>query len=184
MRKLTSQKATYRVQFRRRREGLTNYRYRERLLRSGLPRAVVRRTLRNMIVQFVQFEPTGDRVLATATAHELKKLGWEGAPDNTSAAYLTGYLAAHRAKAGRVSEAVLDIGLQAPVKGGRVFSALKGIVDAGVKVPHSPEILPKPERIHGKDKAAFDSFRQKLEGHGYAPKGEHAAAHKKAKGGS
>jgi large subunit ribosomal protein L18 len=31
-----------------------------------------------------------------------------------------------------------------------VYAALKGALDAGLKVPHSPDILPSEERIKGK----------------------------------
>jgi large subunit ribosomal protein L18 len=41
----------------------------------------------------------------------------------------------------------LDIGLHVPSKGTRVFAALKGVVDAGVEVPYSEDIVPDDERI-------------------------------------
>ena len=67
---------TYKVPFRRRREFKTNYRYRLKLLKSKLPRAVVRKSLKHTIVQFIKFDSEGDQVLATASSIELKKLGW------------------------------------------------------------------------------------------------------------
>ena len=82
-----------RVPFRRRREGRTDYRTRLGLLKSGETRLVVRRTNGNVIVQFVGWAQEGDQVQATAVAQELAKLGWEGSPKNTPAAYLTGLLA-------------------------------------------------------------------------------------------
>lgn len=42
------------------------------------------------------------------------------------------------------------MGLHSSTKGSRVYAALKGIIDAGVNVPHSNEIFPKQERIIGK----------------------------------
>jgi len=42
----------------------------------------------------------------------------------------------------------LDIGLQSSNKS-RFFAALKGAVDAGLKVPHSNEIFPDEDRIRG-----------------------------------
>ena len=159
-----AQKANYRVPFRRRRDGLTNYRYRDKLLRSGLHRAVVRKSLKSISVQFVEFDPAGDRVVASANALELKKLGWQGSTSNTSAAYFAGLLAGTRAKEKKIGKAVLDIGLQTPSKGSRVFSALKGIIDAGIDVPHGPEILPKDERIKAKV-PDFEGFKSKLASH-------------------
>lgn len=138
-----------RVPFRRRREGRTDYRARLGLLKSGETRVVVRRTNGNIIVQFVNWGETGDMVQATAVGQELAKLGWKGSAKSTPAAYLTGKLAAKRALDAGIDEAVLDIGRHAPVKGSKVFAALKGIVDAGVWVPHGDDMFPEDERING-----------------------------------
>ena len=139
-----------RVPFRRRREGRTNYRTRLALLKSQETRLVVRRTNGNVIVQFVDWTQTGDAVKATAVAQELKKMGWEGSAKNTPAAYLTGLLAGKRAAAAGVENAVLDIGRHVPTKGSRVFAALKGVLDAGIDVPHGgDDIYPSEERLSG-----------------------------------
>jgi large subunit ribosomal protein L18 len=139
-----------RIPFRRRREGRTNYRSRLALLKSGETRLVVRRTNGNVIVQFVDWTQGGDAVKATAVAQELAKLGWEGSPKNTPAAYLTGLLAGKRAAKAGVESAVLDIGRHTPTKGSRVFAALKGVLDAGIEVPHGgKDIYPSEERLSG-----------------------------------
>jgi large subunit ribosomal protein L18 len=137
------------VPFRRRREGKTNFRRRLNLIKSGKPRAVVRSSNKYITVQFVEFKLEGDRVLATATSRELTKFGWKNTNANIPSAYLVGMLAARRALKNEVEEAVLDIGLRVPVKGSKVFAALQGIIDAGVDVPHSDDILPSPERLAG-----------------------------------
>jgi large subunit ribosomal protein L18 len=46
-------------------------------------------------------------------------------------------------------EAVLDIGLAASTPGNRVFAALKGMVDAGLEIPHSEDVLPDEDRLNG-----------------------------------
>ena len=139
-----------RVPFRRRREGKTDYRRRLALLKSGEARVVVRRTNGNIIVQFVGWAQEGDQVQATAVAQELAKLGWEGSPKNTPAAYLTGLLAGKRAAAAGVESAVLDIGRHVPTKGSRIFAALKGVKDAGIDVAAGDEdIYPSEERLNG-----------------------------------
>ncbi|MEN3000029.1 MAG: 50S ribosomal protein L18 [Acidilobaceae archaeon] len=139
---------TYRVPWRRRREGKTDYYKRLRLIKSGKPRLVVRTSLKYVTVQVVEARPEGDRVVAAAHSRELQKLyGWQGGGKNTCASYLTGLLAGLRARAKGVEEAVLDIGLRKPVKGSRVFAALKGALDAGLSVPHSPDVLPSEDRI-------------------------------------
>ncbi len=139
----------YKVRFRRRREGRTDYKKRLALLKSGLPRMVVRRTNRNIIVQFVRFRPEGDEVIAYAFSKELSKFGWPYGGKNTPAAYLTGYLAALRAKRSGVDRAILDIGRFPSTRGSRLYAALKGALDAGIELPHSPEILPEESRIRG-----------------------------------
>jgi len=140
----------YSVPFRRRREGKTDYRLRLRLVKSGLPRVVVRGTLKHFIAQVVKAEVDGDKVLASAHSKELvRDYGWLGGCGNVPAAYLTGYLCGFKALRKGIKEAVLDIGLHSPTKGSRVFAALKGFVDAGVSIPHGDEILPSEDRIKG-----------------------------------
>ncbi len=147
----------YKVKFRRRREGKTDYRKRLALLKGGKPRMVVRKTNRYIIVQFVEFKPEGDRVLAYAFSKELSKYGWPYSGKSLPAAYLTGYLAAKRALDAGINEAILDIGRYTSTKGSRLYAALKGAVDAGLQVPHSEEVLPEEERIRGEHIASWAS---------------------------
>lgn len=139
----------YRVAFRRRREGRTDYRTRLALIKSRKTRVVVRRGSRTITVQFVDFNEKGDIVRAAATSHDLEQHGWAKGTTATPAAYLTGLLAGSRAKALGIGEAVLDLGRAQPVKGGRLFAALKGVLDAGVAVPHDAKVLPDPKRLQG-----------------------------------
>ena len=89
----------YRVHFRRRREGKTDYRVRLRLLKSGSPRAVVRLSDRRVRVAIVTFDPVGDRVVAAADSRELGGIAFPSTSlASTPAAYLTAYLAGLRAK--------------------------------------------------------------------------------------
>ncbi|MCK5024522.1 MAG: 50S ribosomal protein L18 [Thermoplasmata archaeon] len=139
----------YHVEFRRRRQGKTDFRLRKKLVASDQHRAVVRCTSKNTTIQFIRFDPKGDTVAAAATTKELAELGWSRATGNTPSAYLAGFLAGKRAAENGVSQAVLDIGLKTPTKGSKVFAALKGMLDAGVDIPHSGTILPAEERISG-----------------------------------
>lgn len=141
--------ARKKVPFRRRRDGKTDYRKRLRLLRSGLPRAIVRRSNRYVRVQIAKFEMEGDRILASAFSKELEKYGWKHSGSNTAAAYLTGLLAARRAVGKGVKRAVLDIGLHVPSRGARVFASLKGMLDGGMVISHDDKILPSEDRISG-----------------------------------
>ncbi|HHH77888.1 MAG TPA: 50S ribosomal protein L18 [Thermoplasmatales archaeon] len=140
----------YRVPFRRRGEGKTDYRYRLRLLKSGKPRVVVRRSNKSTTVQFVVYEHGGDRVVSSAVGSELKKYGWSGSTGNMPASYLTGLLAGKRAVKGGVKEGVLDIGHHESIKGANIYGALKGVLDAGVDVPYGEEVMPGEDRLYGK----------------------------------
>ncbi len=145
----------YKVPFRRRREGKTNYRKRLKLLLSGLPRLVVRGSLKHFTAQFIEARVGGDVVLASAHSSELKKYGWKAPCGNLPAAYLTGLLAGIRAVKKGIAKAVLDIGLHRPTKGARVFAALQGALDAGVEVPHGEGILPSEDRLRGEHIASY-----------------------------
>jgi len=145
----------YCVQLRRRKEGKTDYNARKALVISGKPRLVVRNTLKNVIAQIIVAKPHGDEVLVSAHSRELKKYEWKAHAGNLSSAYLTGLLCGLKAKAQGVKEVILDIGLHSPSKGARVFAMLKGVLDAGVHVPHSEEKLPDEKRIEGEHIAHY-----------------------------
>ena len=176
----------YRVPMRRRREGKTDYRTRLALLKSGEHRVVVRTSNRNVIVQFVGYTEKGDTVVASAEARELADMGYKAAGNNTPSAYLTGRLAATRAKEAGVENGVLDLGRATPHKGGVIFGALKGVIDGGVAVP-AGDVFPAEERIRaehlGADKAAaFAASYEKIVGSPLPPKAEKKPA--KGKGGA
>ena len=139
----------YSAPYRRRKEGKTDYKARKGLILSGKLRLVVRSTLKNISAQIAIAKPEGDNVLVSAHSRELKDFGWKVARGNVSAAYLTGLLCGLKAKAKGIEEAILDIGLHAPSKGARIFATLKGVLDAGIVVPHSEEKLPDEKRIKG-----------------------------------
>lgn len=136
-------------QFRRRREGKTDYRARLRMVKSGEVRLVIRKSLSHMNVQFIAYRPAGDATLATASSTELAKYGWACPTGNLPAAYLTGLLAGLRGLAAGIRTAVSDIGVAVNSPGSRCCAALKGAIDSGIAVAHSPDILPAEERITG-----------------------------------
>ena len=141
----------YSVKPRRRREGKTDYRKRLKLLRSGKVRMVVRKSLKNTQIQFVEYKEGGDNTLASANSDELvNKYNWKFSTSTTPAAYLTGILAGKRAKKKGIDECVIDTGRHSPVTGSKVFASIKGILDAGVECPHNEEKIPNEDRIMGK----------------------------------
>lgn len=146
---------TYTVKYRRKREGRTDYKSRLNLLKGKTDRLVVRQSNTKMVLQIVRYDPDGDKVLLTVNSSELKKMGWSHSCKNIPAAYLAGLLLAKRAKEKKVAKAILDLGLKSPLKGSKVFSALKGVVDGGLVVPVSEEVFPSEERIKGEHVAKF-----------------------------
>lgn len=153
------------IHFRRKREGRTDYRARLSLLKSRLPRLVVRKSNKNMLLQIVQYQPDGDKVLATATSVGLKDKGWKNATSNIPAAYLTGLLLAK--KVNIKDEIIVDIGLQVHKKGSRIYAAVKGALDGGLKIKCSENIFPSEDRISGKHigkEADFEAAKKKIIG--------------------
>ncbi len=136
------------MQFRRRREMKTNFKKRLEIVKSEKTRLVIRRRLNNISVQFINYHKDGDKTIASSFSTELKKYGWKFSNGNLPAAYLTGLIAGMKAKK-HIRQAILDLGLQRSTKGSRIYSALKGVIDAGISIPHSPDILPDENRIKG-----------------------------------
>lgn len=153
--------ASYHVQFRRRREGKTNFHRRKRLLRSGKNRLVVRRSNKHERVSIVRAKVVGDETLVDASSQHLKKYGWKGATGNVPSAYLTGYLAGKYAKALGVKDAILDIGINTCRKDTRISAMLAGTVHAGLKVPHDKSIFPSEDRYTGKTIADYAAALKK-----------------------
>lgn len=160
----------YQVKPRRRREGITDYRKRLKLLKSRKIRVVIRKSIKNTQVQFVEYKETGDNILASANSKELTtKYKWNYSTSTTSAAYLTGILAGTRAKEKGISDCVLDIGRHVPVTGAKVFAGLKGVHDAGINCPCDEEKIPNDDRLMGKHldekmSNAVDDIKNKIIG--------------------
>lgn len=147
---------SYRVPYRRRREGKTDYQARKALVLSRIPRFVVRGSLKHMTVQIIEAQPNGDRIITSAYSRELiKTYGWQANCGNLPSAYLTGFLCGLRAVGIGVKKAILDIGLFSPTTGSRIFAALKGALDAGVEIPYDKEKLPNDKQISGQHIAEY-----------------------------
>ncbi len=143
----------------RERLGKTDYRKRLKILLAKKPRLVVRKSLKNIIAQIVEYEEEGDKVIIAAHSSELRKYGYGDIKGNIPESYLVGLLIAGKAKKKEIKELVLDIGLQKSVKGSRIYSLLKGCIDGGLNIPHSEKILPSDDRVKGKHIKDFDSSK-------------------------
>ena len=136
-------KTTYKLQFKRRRKGKTDYAKRLRLLKGKKERAVIRITSNNVIIQVVKYVPKGDKTLVNTTALELKKYGYKEHNGNKKAAYLTGYLCGKKAVKKGLKKLTPDIGLKTPVHKSNIFAAIKGLIDAGVEMNYEEKALPE-----------------------------------------
>lgn len=169
----------FQTKYKRRRQGKTDYYARKRLItqaknKYNAPkyRLVVRFTNRDIIMQIVTSEISGDKVFCAAYSHELRAYGIEHGLTNWAAAYATGLLIARRVlkKLGldedftgveeadgeytttgivdtdegerRPFKAFLDVGLARTSTGARVFGAMKGASDGGILIPHSENRFP------------------------------------------
>ncbi|NMC08437.1 MAG: 50S ribosomal protein L18 [Candidatus Lokiarchaeota archaeon] len=139
----------YRVPFRRRREGRTNYYARKTLLTSGRSRVVIRPSAKNVVVQVTDAKLKGDVIRASASSKQLQKeFGWEYGTGNLPCAYLAGYLLGKKALKAGITNGIADIGLRTHIN--RTWAALKGVIDAGFDVPADEEIFPEEDRLTGK----------------------------------
>jgi len=125
---------------------------------------VVRRSNKNVLIQFIEFDPKGDKTILTVSgAHLQKQYKWHS-KRNVWTAYLAGLLAGKMAQKKGIGEFVLDIGMYTPSKGSLLFAALKGASDAGLKTDFDKSMVPEqkisnpPEKMKGE----FNSAKQKI----------------------
>jgi len=125
----------------------TNYKKRKIMLMSKRDFITINVTNENTQVQILKPEITGDKVIASAHSRFLLKDGWKGSRKNIPAAYLTGYFAGKKALSQGVDNAIVYSGTRKYTQ--RMAAGVKGIIDAGIKVPSSEEAFPSEERING-----------------------------------
>ena len=144
-----------RLDRKRRRESKTNYTKRLLLLKGNVPRLVVRKTNKYILLQIVESKHAQDKVICEVNTKEFLRYGWpkekSGSLKSLAAAYLAGMWLANKAKAKDVKKVILDSGLIPSTKGSRVYAAVKGVAEGGLEIPHNEEILPSDEMINKYD---------------------------------
>ena len=117
----------------------------------GTPRAIVRVSNTKVVCQLAQFDPEGDKIVASVSGSNLATYGWPAGASTKSvpACYVAGYALGKSALSTGYDSAILDIGLAASSPGNRIFAALKGMVDAGLDIPHGDGVLPSDDRVNG-----------------------------------
>lgn len=139
---------------RRRIENKTNYHKRLILLKSKAQRLVVRKTNKYIILQIIESNDAQDKVLFSTNTKELLKQGWPkektGSLKSLPAAYLGGYLLGKKTK-GMKEKVILDTGLMPNTKGSRIYAAVKGLSDSGIKINFDEKVIPSKESLEGKN---------------------------------
>lgn len=153
---------------RRRHENKTDYSKRIKLLKSGKPRVVVRISNKYVNVQFVKSENAQDKVELDLNSRKLVEYGWPEEFKNSlksiPAAYLLGYLMGKKIIKEKKETPVLDFGMQRRIRKNRLYSFLKGIMDAGVDIKSKrDDVFPEEERINGKE-LNNQNAKNKMEG--------------------
>ncbi|MBS3120280.1 50S ribosomal protein L18 [Candidatus Woesearchaeota archaeon] len=147
------------VLYRRKREQKTRYSKRLKLLLSRKPRLVVRLTNTKIIGQIITFGPRGDSVLVGVDSSALASLGWTYSFKSLPAAYLAGFLLGKTALKKGCQEAVVDTGFRAPVHKGKIYAFIKGVVDAGLRLPvDSKDVFPDEARLRGEHIKAWGTL--------------------------
>lgn len=159
-----------RVAKRRRKECKTDYAKRIKLLKSGAPRIVFRKTNRYVLAQYVTSKEAQDKVEFGINSKHLMKYGWpkeaRGSLKSIPAAYLTGFLMGKKIIDKKLKTPVIDFGMLRVLHKSKVYAFLKGLIDAGVKIDCKEETFPKEERIKGQDlknKIPFNEIKSKIQ---------------------
>lgn len=150
---------------RRRIEGKTNYLKRMRLLEGKKPRIVVRKSNKYVTLQYVESKMAQDSVAVSVISKDLLDYGWPeakaGSLKSLGAAYLAGFLFGK--KLGSKKEYVIDTGLIRSTKGSKIYAALQGISDAGLKIAIGKQMQPDEKRIKSDNlKDFFDKVKDKI----------------------
>lgn len=139
---------------RRRKEHKTDYAKRIKLLKSGSPRVVFRKTNKYLIAQYVKSKKAQDKIEEGISSKALIKYGWPkdfgGSFKSIPAAYLTGFLIGKRILSKKLDTPIVDTGMIRDLHKNKIFAFLKGLRDSGIKIKCKEERFPSEDRIKGK----------------------------------
>lgn len=137
------------VGFKRKRKGKTDYKARLNLLKTQIPRLIIRKTNRYIITQIVQSKEAQDKTCCYANSKELSKSGWASSFKNLPACYLTGKLIAKKANEKGINKSIVDMGRHASTKGSKIYAVIKGAIDGGLEIPCDKKMFPPKEKLEG-----------------------------------
>ena len=160
------------IQKRRKNENKTDYLKRIKLLKSGSPRIVFRKTNKYITAQYIKSKEAQDKVEVGITSKSLIKYGWpkelKGSLKSIPASYLTGLLIGKKIVRKKFEKPIADFGMIRVLHKNRAFSFLKGLKDSGIKVECKEEFFPTEDKIKGehlkKDfSKIFEGIKSKIE---------------------
>lgn len=148
----------------RRRQGKTDYRARVILLKSSLPRIVLRRSNRYFTAQLVVSKEAQDKVVIGVNSRSLLEYGWDkekkGSLKSKQAAYLTGFLLGKKILDGEEkSKTILDLGLREGIAKSRIYAFALGLKDSGVSLKVKEEMFPEIS----KEKIDIERIKSEIE---------------------
>lgn len=157
----------------RRKKYKTDYGKRLKLLKSGLPRIVFRKTNKYVNGQYVTSEEAKDKILLETSSKKLLSFGWpkeqKGSLKSIPASYLTGFLMGKEILKNKLpQEIIIDTGMIIMKNKTKPFAFIKGIIDSGIKITCKKEAFPEEERITGKSlkndfSSKFNEIKLKIE---------------------
>ncbi len=159
------------TQKRRRREHKTDYLNRLKLLKSGKPRIVFRKTNKYLVSQYVASKQAQDKIEIGVNSKHLIKYGWPkelgGSLKSIPASYLTGHLIGKQIIKKKLEVPIVDLGMHRTLHKTKIYAFLKGLIDAGIKIKCKEEAFPSEDKIKGKDiknKIDVEGIKNKIDG--------------------
>ncbi len=158
------------IQKLRRRKNKTDYLKRLKLLKSERPRIVFRRTNKFIISEYVISEEAKDKVLFGFDSRKLIGYGWPkegvGSLKSVTSSYLTGYLTGKIILKKNLEMPILDVGMNRTIYKNKIYSFIKGLIDAGIKMNCEEKFFPEANRIEGKhlkNKIPFEAIKLEID---------------------
>lgn len=155
----------------RRNESKTDYAKRLKMLESGKPRLVFRKTNKYIIGQYVASGEIRDKIEMGINSKQLLKYGWpeefRGSLKSMPASYLAGFLIGNKIKKKKLETPIADLGMNRIVHKSKIFAFLKGVADSGIPVKTNEKTFPDEDRIKGKNlkkdfSKTFDLIKSKI----------------------
>lgn len=157
------------TQKRRRKERKTDYGKRFKLLKSGIPRIIFRKTNKYVLAQYAESKEAKDEVKIGFDSRELLKYGWpekaRSGLKSLPASYLVGFLMGKRIKIKKLKNPIADFGMMRALHKSKIFAFINGLIDSGIEIKCEKKAFPDESRIKGenlKNKIPFEEIKSKI----------------------